>query len=91
MSQSPEAIEHGGQLRPKGIHLPRTNRGVGQAPKFQRCKIEAQLYGLKSNTSGEWMLTLKVPANCDAEVMMLSKAHGLALDMEISRKPIRSE
>jgi hypothetical protein len=39
---------------------------------------------LKSTPQGDWLLTLKVDADCD-DAPKLAKAHGLALKIDITR------
>jgi hypothetical protein len=77
----------GGSMKPTTLTAPlmRDVRGIKTPPKFQSCVLRGQLYGLKSNTAGDWIVTLRVDADCDAEVTKLAKAHGLALNVNVVR------
>jgi hypothetical protein len=66
--------------------MSRSSKGIVEVPKFQRCELRGQLFGLKSNTAGDWMVTLRIDADCDEQVTKLAKAHGLALDIDVRRK-----
>jgi hypothetical protein len=67
------------------VKLPYTMRGITRVPTFQSAAMTGQLYGLKSNTAGDWMVTLKIDADCE-DAPKLAKAHGLQLEVAIKRK-----
>jgi len=48
--------------------------------------MTGQLFSLKSNTNGDWMVMLKIDADCE-DAPKLAKAHGLQLEVAIRRKP----
>ena len=66
--------------------LPLSKRGIVTAPTFQSAKMTGQLFSLKSNTNGDWMVMLKIDADCE-DAPKLAKAHGLQLEVAIRRKP----
>lgn len=83
---SETAKEHGAPNKIT-VSLPLTgSRAVGRAPDFQRASLRGQLSGLKSNSSGSWVLTLVIDPDCVSEVTKLGGAHGLALDILVTRK-----
>ncbi len=55
-------------------------------PQFQECFFEATLVTLKSNVTGDWIITLKVPPEFKSQVFDLGDAYGLALTTTIVRK-----
>lgn len=70
--------------------LTRATRGITAPPKFKEARMTGMMGGLKSNVAGTWVLTLHIDADSFEEVTKLSMAHGLALDVLITRK-VRSE
>lgn len=66
--------------------LPLSKRGIVAVPTFQSAKMTGQLFSLKSNTNGDWMVMLKIDADCE-DAPKLAKAHGLQLEVAIRRKP----
>lgn len=94
LASSPVLLERGGytrtatQLEETRTRLTRSHGQITEVPKFTHAEFEAQFYGLKANASGDWMLTLRIPAGNYDEVMKMSQSHGLALDVDISRRPI---
>lgn len=69
--------------------LTRVTSKINEAPKFKHTVIQGQIFGLKANVNGEWMLTLRVPSDCFEGIHQLNGAFGLELDIDISRRPIR--
>lgn len=62
------------------------SRAITKPPVFKLASLRGQLGGLKSNSSGTWILTLAIDPDCVEEVTKLGSAHGLALDIVISKK-----
>jgi hypothetical protein len=90
-----ESLEQAGvrfrdELKSSGdnpVVIPRNKRGIIKTPTFEKANVWGQLSALKSNTAGDWMVTLRIDADCDEEVTKLAKAHGLNLEVAIRRKP----
>lgn len=79
------------QKRPYSITQPitRTTSAITEAPRFKHTVIQGQIFGLKANVNGEWMLTLRVPSDCFEGIHLLNGAFGLELDLDITRRPIK--
>ena len=88
---SPEVLANGGPMKPRPqrtqpFTLPRASRGIVTPPKFQSATLTGMMGGLKSNVAGTWIVTLHIDSESYNEVMKLSLAHGLALDITVKRK-----
>lgn len=67
-----------------------TKQHILAPPTFQQCEFEATLIGLKANTSGDWIVNLKVPPLDDEAVISLKHGYGLALEVHVTRKRFTS-
>lgn len=67
------------------------SRALMTAPSFQECQVAGSLMSLKSNTAGDWIVSFRIDGESDDEVVKLRKAHGLSLDIAITRKSRDSE
>lgn len=63
-----------------------TRRTISHAPTFEEIDFECQIYGIKANASGDWMITIKVPYEESHAATALAKAYGLALRTRMTKK-----
>jgi hypothetical protein len=60
-------------------------QAITAPPPFKRSDFEATLVGLKANTTGDWIITLRVGQENREAATSLGDAYGLALDVVIEK------
>jgi hypothetical protein len=56
-----------------------SNRTVTQAPSFARTEFNCEVYGIKQNNAGAWLVTVKIENAESDRIVELSRASGLNL------------
>lgn len=85
--------EHTRSTGPGGGKLKRQYvRDDPDAPmQFISSDFECMMTGLKANSSGNWILTLQIPAEAGQAIFPLHKAFGLALDVHVQRRKYKPD
>jgi hypothetical protein len=73
-----KVIASGGNFRPRGKETA-TYRGVTEAATFEGVDFECEIYAVKMNSAGDWLITVKVPFGYRSTVTELSGAAGMNL------------
>lgn len=65
-----------------------TRGAVRTTPKFDSARFECHVYGLKANSSGDWLLTVKIDSNA---AMELGEAFGMAIITTMERRQFSAD
>lgn len=75
------ALDNGVKSRKITRHYEK--QAITQPPTFRSTNFEATLTGLKANTTGDWIVMLRIPQQYREQATSLGDAYGLALDVVV--------